>query len=197
MGGHGFRRTATGRLVLKVDDVERVLLATLVAQVLELVSPDDDPWGADADPLARMVGIDPDAERPEDPALARLLPDAYADDDEASSEFRRFTERSLRETKMNHAATVLRALAEADRKVVVPDVEVAAWMGALNDLRLALGTRLGLTEDNHEDFYDLDEDDPGYVQVHVYDWLTFLQETLVQAVTGLTSEPPPGWDEQD
>ena len=197
MGVHGFRRTATGKLVLKVDDVERGLLATLVSQVLELVSPDDDPWGADADPLARMVGIDPDAERPDDPALARLLPDAYADDDEASSEFRRFTERSLRETKMNHAATVLRALAEADRKVVVPDDEIASWMGALNDLRLALGTRLGLTEDNHEDFYDLDEDDPGFVQVHVYDWLTFLQETLVQAVTGLTSEPPPGWDEQD
>ncbi len=197
MGVHGFRRTATGKLVLKVDDVERGLLMTFVSQVLALVSPEDDPWGADADPLARMVGIDPDAERPDDPALARLLPDAYADDDEASSEFRRFTERSLRETKMNHAATVLRALAEADRKVVVPDDEIASWMGALNDLRLALGTRLGLTEDNHEDFYDLDEDDPGFVQVHVYDWLTFLQETLVQAVTGLTSEPPPGWDEQD
>jgi uncharacterized tellurite resistance protein B-like protein len=194
---HGFRRTATGRLVLKVDDVERGLLITLVSQVLELVSPEDDPWGANADPLARMVGIDPDAERPEDPALARLLPDAYADDDEASSEFRRFTERSLRETKMNHAATVLRALAEAERKVVVPDDEIASWMGALNDLRLALGTRLGLTEDNHEHFYDLDEDDPDFVHVHVYDWLTFLQETLVQAVTGLTSEPPPGWDEQD
>ena len=44
--------------------------------------------------------IDPDAERPDDPALARLLPDAYADDDEASAEFRRFTERTLRETKM-------------------------------------------------------------------------------------------------
>ncbi|MFC6239213.1 DUF2017 domain-containing protein [Longivirga aurantiaca] len=197
MAVHGFRRTATGKLVLKVDDVERGLLATLVSQVLELVSPEDDPWGADADPLARMVGIDPDAERPDDPALARLLPDAYADDDEASSEFRRFTERSLRETKMNHAATVLRALAEADRKVVVPDDEIASWMGALNDLRLALGARLGLTEDNHEGFYDLDEDDPGFVHVHVYDWLTFLQETLVQAVTGLTSEPPPGWDEQD
>jgi len=197
VGVHGFRRTATGKLVLKVDDVERGLLMTFVSQVLALVSPEDDPWGADADPLARMVGIDPDAERPDDPALARLLPDAYADDDEASSEFRRFTERSLRETKMNHAATVLRALAEADRKVVVPDDEIASWMGALNDLRLALGTRLGLTEDNHEDFYDLDEDDPGFVQVHVYDWLTFLQETLVQAVTGLTSEPPPGWDEQD
>lgn len=197
MAVHGFRRTATGKLVLKVDDVERGLLATLVSQVLELVSPEDDPWGADADPLARMVGIDPDAERPDDPALARLLPDAYADDDEASSEFRRFTERSLRETKMNHAATVLRALAEADRKVVVPDDEIASWMGALNDLRLALGARLGLTEDNHEGFYGLDEDDPGFVHVHVYDWLTFLQETLVQAVTGLTSEPPPGWDEQD
>lgn len=196
MGVHGFRRTATGRIVLKVDDVERGLLASLMGQLLELVAPEDDPWGADADPLARMVGIDPDAERPDDPALARLLPDAYADDDEASAEFRRFTERTLRETKMNHAATVLRGLAEADKKVVVPDADVPAWMGALNDLRLALGTRLGLTEDNHDDFYALDEDDPAFVHMHIYDWLTFLQETLVQAVTGITSEPPPGWDEQ-
>lgn len=197
MGVHGFRRTATGRIVLKADDVERGLLATLVGQVLELVSPEDDPWGSDADPLARMVGIDPDAERPDDPALARLLPDAYSDDEEASSEFRRFTERSLRETKMNHATTVLRALAEADHKVTVPTSEVPAWMGAINDTRLALATRLGITEENHERFYDLDEEDPAFVHVHVYDWLTFLQETLVQAVTGLTSEPPPGWDEQD
>ena len=51
----------------------------------------------------------------------------------------------------------------------------------------AMGTmiqRLGLTEENHEHFYDLDEDDPAFVHVHVYDWLTFLQETLVQAVNG-------------
>jgi hypothetical protein len=190
MAVHGFRRTATGNVVLKADDVELGLLGTLVGQVLELVSPEDDPWGSDADPLARMVGIDPDAERPDDPALARLLPDAYSDDEEASSEFRRFTERSLRETKMNHATTVLRALAEADRKVTVPTSDVPAWMGAINDTRLALATRLGITEDNHDDFYELDDDDPGYMQVHIYDWLTFLQETLVEAVSGLRSEMP-------
>lgn len=197
MGVHGFRRTVTGRIVLRLDEVERGLLASLVGQLLELVAPEDDPWGRDADPLARLVGIDPDAERPDDPALARLLPDAYADDDEASAEFRRFTERTLRETKMEHAGTVLRGLADSDGKVTVADDDVPAWMGALNDLRLALGTRLGLTEENHEAFYELDEDDPAFMHVHVYDWLTFLQETLVQAVTGITSEPPPGWDEPD
>lgn len=196
MGAHGFRRTATGRVVLRLDEVERGLLGSLVGQLLELVAPEDDPWGQDADPLARMVGIDPDAERPDDPALARLLPDAYADDDEASAEFRRFTERTLRETKMEHAGVVLRALADAGGKVTVPDDEVKAWMGALNDLRLALGTRLELTEENHEEFYELDEGDPAFMHVHVYDWLTFLQETLVQAVAGIVSEPPPGADEQ-
>lgn len=197
MAVHGFRRTATGKIVLKADDVERGLLGTLVGQVLELVSPDEDPWGADADPLARMVGIDPDAERPEDPALARFFPDAYADDDEASSEFRRFTERSLRETKMNHAATVLRALAEADGKITVPPSDVPSWMGAINDVRLALATRLELTEENHDELYELDEDDPAFMHVHIYDWMTFLQETLVESVSGLRSEPPAGWDDED
>ena len=71
MAVHGFRRTATGKVVLKADEVERGLLGTLVGQVLELVSPDDDPWGVDAHPLGRMVGIAPHAPRPEDPAHAR------------------------------------------------------------------------------------------------------------------------------
>ena len=64
-----------------LDEIERGILADVVEQLVEFVTPEDDP---DADPLARMVGIDPDAERPDDPALARLFPDAYADDDEAA-----------------------------------------------------------------------------------------------------------------
>ena len=186
MAVHGFRRSFTGRLYLRTDEVERTILSDLVGQLEEFVAPDDD-W-ADADPLARMVGIDPDAERSDDPALARLFPDAYSDDDEASSEFRRFTERSLRDTKLAHAATVRATLARSGDKVVLTDDDARSWLGTLNDLRLTLGSRLGIEEDNHEDFLELPEDHPLFALFHIYDWLTFLQDTLVRALTGLDTQ---------
>lgn len=188
MAVRGFRRTFGGRIVLRADEVERGILGDVVTQLVDFVRPQDDP---DADPLARLVGIDPDAERPDDPALARLFPDAYSDDDEAADEFRRFTERSLRETKVAHADTVLACLARSGDKVVLSRVEAQAWLGTLNDLRLTLGSRLGIQEDNHELLASLAEDDPAFSVFHVYDWLTFLQDTLVQALTGLVAEPPP------
>jgi hypothetical protein len=192
---HGFRRTLGGRIVLRADEVERGILADLVTQLQEFVRPDDDL--ADADPLARMVGIDPDAERPDDPALARLFPDAYADDEEAAGEFRRFTERALRDTKLAHAGTVADTLARSGDKVTLTDAEAQAWLGTLNDLRLTLGSRLGVEEDNHEAFLALPEDHPLFGLYHVYDWLTFLQETLVRALTGLSSELPDLPDEDE
>lgn len=180
MAVHGFRRSATGRLVLRVDDVEKGLLLMLLQQLEEFVAPPEaDP---DADPLAAMVGIDETAETPDDPALARLFPDAYGDDDEAAHEFRRFTERSLRETKVQHARTARETLLRSGEKVVVTREEGQAWLGALNDLRLSLGTRLELTEDNHEQFTQLPDDDPRAATFHVYDWLTYLQESLVQSL---------------
>lgn len=191
MAVHGFRRGITGRITLRADEIERGILADVVGQLVEFVTPEDDP---STDPLARLVGIDPEAERPDDPALARLFPDAYPDDEEAADEFRRFTERSLRETKLANAAVVLDCLARADgeSKIVLGDDEPRAWLGTLNDLRLTLGSRLGIEEDSHEFFAALPEDHPAFAVFHVYDWLTFLQETLVQALTGLVSEPPPG-----
>jgi hypothetical protein len=186
---HGFHRSFTGRLSLRSDEVERGILTDLVGQLEEFVAPDDD-W-ADADPLARMVGIDPDAERSDDPALARLFPDAYADDEEASSEFRRFTERSLRDTKLAHAATVRATLARSGDKLVLTDEEARSWLGTLNDLRLTLGSRLGIEQDNHDDFLELPEDDPMFALFHVYDWLTYLQDTLVRALSGVDAPQVP------
>ena len=186
MAVHGFRRSFTGRLSLRSDEVERGLLTDLVRQLEEFVAPDDD-W-ADADPLARMVGIDPDAERSDDPALARLFPDAYSDDEEASSEFRRFTERSLRDTKLAHAGTVRATLARSGDKLVLTDEEAQSWLGTLNDLRLTLGSRLGIEEDNHDDFLELPEDDPMFALFHIYDWLTYLQDTLVRALSGFDAQ---------
>lgn len=179
MSVHGFRRTATGRVVLRVDVVEKGLLTTLLEQLAEFVTPD---VAEDEDPLVQLVGLDPDAERPEDPALARLFPDAYLDDADAAAEFRRFTERDLRETKLSHATTALATLRRSGEKVTLSVVEAQAWLGALNDVRLALGTRLGITEEGMAELASLPDDDPRAATFHVYDWLTYLQETLVRAV---------------
>lgn len=180
MAVHGFRRTATGRVILRVDAVEKGLLTSLLEQLLEFVAPED--ADESADPLSRMVGIDETAERPDDPALARLFPDAYLDDGEAAADFRRFTERSLRESKMAHAHTALDSLRRSGEKVTLSADEASAWLGTLNDIRLALGARLAITEDSAEEFAALPDDDPRAATFHVYDWLTFLQESLVQSL---------------
>ena len=179
MSVHGFRRTATGRIVLRVDVVEKGLLTTLLEQLVEFVSPE---VAEDEDPLVRIVGLDPEAERPEDPALARLFPDAYLDDADAAAQFRRFTERPLRETKVAHASTALDTLRRSGEKVTLTADEAQAWLGALNDVRLALGTRLGITEEGMDELSSLPDDDPRSATFHVYDWLTYLQESLVQSV---------------
>ncbi len=179
MSVHGFRRTATGRIVLRVDAVEKGLLVTLLEQLADFVAPED---LDDEDALVALVGLDPDAVRPEDPALARLLPDAYLDDDAAAAQFRRFTERSLRETKLAHTQTALETLRRSGEKVTLGSDEAGAWLGALNDVRLALGTRLGVTEEGMEELASLPDDDPRAATFHIYDWLTYLQETLVRAL---------------
>jgi hypothetical protein len=175
----GFKRSRTGRIVLRVEEGERGLLRSLAAQVLEFVTPDDS--GEGRDPLAILIGIDPEASAPQDPALARLLPDAYAGDGEASGDFRRFTERSLRETKMAHAQLVLDTLERSGDKITLSAEEATSWLGFLNDARLALGTRIAITEENHEELASLPEDDPRAGLFGVYDWLTYLQESLLQA----------------
>lgn len=180
--GAGFRRTHFGRIVGHFTDEERELLENLVRQMVEFVSPA--PLDADADPLARLVGIDADAEIPEDPALLRLLPDAYPDDPEASAEFRRFTERGLRESKLANAQVLLGSLEHSGSKITLSAPQAAGWLGALTDLRLTLGHRLGIVgDDDHEAWYgEEDVDDEINALRFVYDWLTWMQESLVHAL---------------
>lgn len=176
----GFTRTLTGRIVLRVDIVERGLLATLLEQIIEFVAPEE-PEG-EADPLAAIVGIDRRAQRPEDPALARLFPEAYPDDADASADFRRYTERGLREGKAAAARTALDTLQASGEKVTLSTDQAQAWLSALNDIRLALGTRLEITEDSLDELAALPDDDPRAGTYHLYDWLTYLAETLVRSL---------------
>lgn len=174
----GFARTDSDRIVVRLDDLERAMLRSLAEQVITLVAPAQD--ADEVDPLAALVGISSDASTPDDPALARLLPDGYRDDPEAAGDFRRFTERGLRDMKVAHARTVIDALERSGEKVTLADDDLASWLGLLNDARLALGTRLGITDENHEQMSSLPDDDPRAAMVQVYDWLTFLQDSLLR-----------------
>lgn len=174
----GFRRNRHGQVWLHLPDSERALMRSLLEQLGTLLEPE--PSQAPMDPLEELVGIDSTAERPDDPALARLFPDAY-DDPELADEFRRFTQRDLRSGKLAHQALAVATLGRPDPTELTPE-ECAAWLGALNDLRLTLGTRLEVTEDGGAQFADLPEDDPRRALHMVYDWLTFHQERLVRAL---------------
>jgi hypothetical protein len=134
------------------------------------------------DDLARLLGQAGPATPPDDPVLARLLPDAYQDDSEAAGDFRRFTEQELRNGKAAAARTVLATLPEDGGRVRLTEEEAQVWLRALNDVRLALGVRLSITEDFEARVQDLDPADPRSAYMWVYDWLTFLQETLVHAL---------------
>ena len=132
--------------------------------------------------MAALLGHPGPDTPPDDPVLARLLPDAYRDDTEAAGEFRRFTEQDLRSGKAAAARTVLDTLPEEGGKVELSEQDAQVWLRALNDVRLALGVRLEITEDTAQRSQDLDPADPRSAYLWVYDWLTYLQETLVRAL---------------
>jgi hypothetical protein len=192
---YGFQRTATGRIVLRADQVERGLLTSVAQQVIDLVKPEELP--EDTDPLEAQLGWTAgDIGLSDDPAVARLLPNAYADEQEAA-DFRRFTERDLREGKVQQATTVLSELERSGEKITVGSPD--SWLATLNDARLAIGTRIQISDDNHEELASLPQDDPRAGLFHVYDWLTFLQESLVRCLDpslyGFSGEDAPVIDD--
>jgi hypothetical protein len=132
--------------------------------------------------LADALGLTEDASLPDDPALARLLPDAYPDDPGASGEFRRYTEKDLRAAKIAAAQTVLDTLPEGGGRIRLSQPQAEIWLRAINDIRLALGVRLGITEDMYEEMGRIKPDDPRYTVLAVYDWLSGTQESLVHAL---------------
>jgi Domain of unknown function (DUF2017) len=132
--------------------------------------------------LAAMLGPPAAVAQPEDPVLARLFPDAYREDDGAAADFRRYTEQGLRSGKVAAARTVLATLPGKGGRVRLSAEEAQVWLRALNDVRLALGVRLGITEDYEHELAAGGQAGPRSAYLQVYDWLTFLQETLVRAL---------------
>jgi Domain of unknown function (DUF2017) len=183
-----------GMITTSLNAYEVELLTSLIKQLVELVS-DGEPAGfpvdpAPADPFEALVAeleVDRDEpEVPEDPVLKRLFPDAYPQDRTASSDFRRFTERDLKAKKVADAQVVLDRLAATElgaRDLRIPRQEVEAWLRTLTSVRLALATRLGVTDaEAAEALSALPDDDPRSFLVSVYEWLGFAQETMVNAL---------------
>ena len=186
-----FRGRRGGGAYTVLDQHEAHLIANLAAQVAELVRDGSASPVASEDPLEALVGLDGPVQAPEDPVLQRLLPDAYRDDPEGAADFRRFTEQGLREGKVRNAQAVIGSL-EAGGMTDEPDADdvdvdldadqVQAWLRGLTDIRVSLATRLGITEDDQDHWSSVSEDDPAYVMHEVYDWLGFVQESLVLAI---------------
>lgn len=147
-----------GGLVMRLDPVETSLLSSLLDDL-----------------VAALEGDLLDAD---DPVRARLYPAGYRDDAEAAAEFRSLTETSLTTERVERSRRCLAELTLAGDIALDADAG-RRWIQSLNDLRLALGTRLGITdEDDPVAAYDDADEHPRAV----YYWLTGLQDSLVRAL---------------
>ena len=152
-------------VLIEFSPTERQLLETLLAQYDELVHDQLD-----------------DSDLDDDPALARLFPNAYPDDAEAASEFRRYTREGLVEHKSANSGLIAAALMAADDedRLTVERDDAERWLPTLTDLRLVLAERLGVRSD--------DDPLPDSELADVYSWLGELQWLLVAALDPESAE---------
>ncbi|MBT2476529.1 DUF2017 family protein [Microbacterium sp. ISL-103] len=140
------------------------------------------------DDLRELVGSERDLT---DPAITRLVPDPYPDDDEASRTFRAATSDDLLDRRALDADVVRTALAEmrgdldsmsqgeafAEHELEIPPSDVDAWLRTLTALRLIIASRLGIEDD--------DDRDPEDARFGVYDWLGYRLELVIEAADEL------------
>ena len=191
----GFSRKRNGEILATFSHYEGAILKSLTEQILELLGEGDAP----ADPLLAVVGISSNDSLPEDPVLARLLPDAYQDAAD-SAEFRRYTEHSAREKKRAHAHAIRDILIEnlgehsldltqpglnkrEELHFILPEEKAQMWLMGINDMRLALGTRLNVAADAQEKFAALNDENPDKGIYNLFAWLGWLQEILLDVIT--------------
>ena len=159
---------------------EAALIQNLASQLISMLTERSDQSAGSEDPLAAQLGIGAMTRAPADPALARLLPDAYRDDTEAASDYRRFTEVGLAERKISNARAVAMSLGAAPSavrrtiSVRLDDAAVQSWLRTLTDLRLVLAQRLGIVTDDDAATIT---DEP---MAMIFDWLGYLQASLLE-----------------
>ena len=170
-----------------LEAAERQLLRGLFEDVITLLEPKRAP---DEDPLWALVGLDPNSHKadfaaPSDRATKRLLPDADPGDAAASLEFRRLSERGIRERKIGALREA--ALLMESGSILLTEQTAPRFAAAVNDVRLVLAERLGLeSEEDAERIHAQDdwskaETVDEYLAL-VYNFVTWLQESLMQAM---------------
>jgi hypothetical protein len=153
-------RQRGGDVVARLEPAEAGILGLLLDQLEQLLA-------ADEDDVA------------DDPVLARLLPEGHRGDPRLAADYRELTESALRSGKADDLATVRATLPTDGGEVRLDSDHAGAWLRTTNDLRLALGTRLEITEDTEPPD---DVTDEASHQLAVYYWLTALQGSLVDAL---------------
>jgi hypothetical protein len=147
-------------LVARLVDAEAGIVGLLLDQLEQLLAADPDDTGGD-------------------PVLDRLLPPGHTGDPEIAADYRDMTEASLRSGKADDLATVRATLPPQGGEIRLDDDQARAWLRTTNDLRLALGTRLGVTAETEPPDDPADEEGS---QLAVYYWLTAVQGSLVDAL---------------
>ncbi|HUZ19947.1 MAG TPA: DUF2017 family protein [Acidimicrobiales bacterium] len=194
------RPDARGSFEVRLPPEERALLAHLPRQLDELLATATDPAAPGADDGAEVArprdrtrapragGAD-DPEKPgvQDP-LRRLFPPAYLRDEAAEAAYVGIVRAEL---VAHHRETLALLLRTADATRLTGE-ELEAWLAALNDLRLVIGSSLGVTETMAE----LDEHDPRYAEWVCYSYLSYLENEVVDALAGVLPPATPGADDE-
>jgi Domain of unknown function (DUF2017) len=176
---NGWRRRG-GLVVTNLSEREAGLLRGLVGQVREMLAVRV--AATPRDELAELTGITAGpTTAPDDRVLARLLPDFHREDTTLSGGLRALHEPQLVAAKDGAAGVVLDTCPARGGRVRLSDEQAKAWLSALNDVRLALGTVLEVTEDMPD---ELASDDPRAPHLVVYHWLTWVQDSLIHALAG-------------
>lgn len=176
----------------KLDRREATVLRGLITQIDGMLRARSD--AAPKDELAELTGIRVGlTSPPDDPILARLLPDFHRmdhadtadtepskDERDSAAALRSLHEPELLDLKTGVAAVVLDTCPPDGGTVKLSLEQADAWLSAVNDVRLALGTTLDVSDDMPD---ELPEDDPRGPHLGVYQWLTWMQEHLVLALS--------------
>jgi hypothetical protein len=152
MTSRAVRRSRKGHFEIRLPASDRALLRSLAPQMRELLASDD-------------------------PVLDRLYPVAYPDDEDRETEYRLLVRDELRSSH-EAALAALEESADAER---LDEEQLLAWMRAVNEVRLVIGTRLDVSEEGDE--RPTEADDPREAAFAVYDYLTWLQGTIVEALS--------------